>query len=79
MEVIIAEKMGDLPASTTLDLSAGIRNDSWGLDLFVTNATGEDAPLYQTAECTIETCGDQIYGVRHRPTTVSMRFTKDFN
>ncbi len=79
LDLTVFDKIGRLPAWTTLDLSAGIRNDSWGLDLFVSNATGEDAPLYVTAECTLETCGDQLYGVRHRPTTVSMRFTKDFN
>jgi iron complex outermembrane receptor protein len=79
MEVAASEILGELPAWTTLDLSAGIRRDTWGLDLFVTNATGEDAPLYITAECTLETCGSQLYGIRHRPTTVSMRFTKDFD
>ena len=45
LDLTVFDKIGRLPAWTTLDLSAGIRNDSWGLDLFVSNATGEDALL----------------------------------
>ena len=48
-------------------------------DIFITNITDEDAPLYVTAECTLETCGQQLYGVRHRPTTVALRASFDFN
>jgi len=79
MDLTVLPILGKLPAWTTLDLAAGIRNDTWSLDLFVSNATNEDAPFYKTAECTLETCGAQLYGVRHRPTTVSLRFSMDFN
>ena len=70
---------GILPSYTTLDLSGGFGKDDWSVDFFISNATGEDAPLYYIAQCIPETCGDQIYGVRVRPTTISARFTKDFN
>jgi outer membrane receptor protein involved in Fe transport len=70
---------GDVPAYTTLDLSAGIRKDSYAFDLFIKNATGEDAPLYLTGQCTAETCGAQNYGVRIRPMTVGLKFTKDWD
>ena len=79
MEVRSAETLGELPAWTTLDISTGIRRDTWALDLFITNATDEDAPIYMNAECTLETCGNQIYGIRHKPTTVALRFSKDFD
>jgi iron complex outermembrane receptor protein len=79
MEVISALTLGELPAWTVLDISAGIGRDTWSLDMFITNATNDDTPLYKVAECTLETCGSQIYGARHRPTTVSLRFSKDFN
>jgi len=78
MNVATSDLLGVLPAWTTLDISAGIRKDDWSLDLFVSNATGEDAPIYSTAECAIDVCTDQLYGVRHKPTTVSLRFSKDF-
>ncbi len=79
LDQTVAPIIGDLPAWTTLDISAGIQSDTWALDLFVSNATNEDAPLYITAECTLETCGNQLYGVRHRPTTVSLRLSLDFD
>jgi len=71
--------LGTLPSYTTLDLSAGFTKDDWGVDLFISNVTNEDAPLYYVAQCTAETCGDQKYGVRIRPMTISARLTKDFN
>ncbi|MFT5571613.1 MAG: iron complex outermembrane receptor protein [Cryomorphaceae bacterium] len=69
---------GDVPSSTVVDLSAGIRNDDIAWDLFIKNATDEDAPQYLTSQCATGTCGTQNYGVRHRPLTVGLRFTKDF-
>lgn len=70
---------GNFPAYTTLDLAAGIEKETWSLDLFIKNVTSEDAPLLLIAECTAETCGGQIYGVRIQPITYSLRFTKDFS
>ncbi len=69
---------GDVPAYTTLDLSAGLKKDDWGIDLFVKNATGEDAALFKTAQCVVETC-QQNYGVRVQPMTIGLKFTKDWN
>ena len=45
-ELSVAENeiKGDIPSSTVLDLSAGIGRNSWLLELFVKNATDEDAP-----------------------------------
>jgi len=71
--------LGTLPSYTTLDLSAGFRKNDWAVDLFISNLTNEDAPLYFTSQCTAETCGAQKYGVRIRPMTISARLTKDFN
>lgn len=69
---------GNVPAYTILDLSAGIGRDSWAVDLFIKNATNEDAPLYYTSQCTAETCGSQNYGVRVRPTTIGLKFSQRF-
>ena len=55
-ELVPAEnevKNGDIPSSTVLDLTAGIGRNSWLLELFVKNATDEDAPLYIGQECAI--------------------------
>ena len=79
MDVAAAEALGELPGATTVDLAAGVQKNDWSLDLFVTNLTGEDAPFYRTTECVVETCGAQPYGVRIRPTTLTLRFTKNYN
>ncbi len=69
---------GDIPSSSTLDLSAGIRNDKYAVDLFVQNATDEDAVVYKTSNCATNVCGYQTYGVRHRPRTIGIKFSQDF-
>jgi outer membrane receptor protein involved in Fe transport len=79
MDVESAKALGKLPSYTTVDFAAGFGKNDWMVDLFVSNVTGEDAPLYLTTECTVETCGAQPYGVRIKPTTISARFTMDFN
>ena len=37
--------LGDIPSSTFLDLAFGIENEKYTFELFVANATDEDAPL----------------------------------
>ena len=69
---------GNVPSNTFVDLSAGIRKDSYAFDLFIKNATDEDSPLYLTSQCATGTCGTQNYGVRNRPITVGLKFTQDF-
>jgi outer membrane receptor protein involved in Fe transport len=70
---------GVLPSYTTLDISGGFGKNDWSVDLFISNATGADETVYHDTECIPSTCQGQIYGVRLRPTTISARFTKDFN
>jgi iron complex outermembrane receptor protein len=69
---------GDVPSSTVVDLSAGIRNQDYAVSLFVKNLTDEDAPQYLTSQCATGTCGTQNYSVRTRPRTIGVKFTKDF-
>ncbi len=69
---------GDVSANTTVDLSAGIEKESYSVELFIKNATDEDAPLYQVSECTPQVCGGQSYGVRNQPRTIGIKFTQEF-
>ncbi len=69
---------GDIPASTFLDLAFGLENDKYAVELFVSNATDEDSPLYVTSNCSPQVCGSQTYGVRSRPRTFGIRFKQDF-
>jgi outer membrane receptor protein involved in Fe transport len=72
------EIKGELPESTIVDLSAGIRNEMFAVELFVKNATDEDASAYLVSQCATSTCGAQNYGVRPRPRTFGVRFSQDF-
>jgi outer membrane receptor protein involved in Fe transport len=78
IDLAVNESQGDLPASTVLDLSAGIERNSWALELFIQNVTNEDAPQAITAECAPGVCGAQVYGVRFRPRTIGLKFSQDF-
>ncbi len=48
--------IGDLPAYTTFDLSAGYKWSSFSVDLYVNNVLDERAALYKYAECAAATC-----------------------
>ena len=78
MSVAENEIQGEIPSSTVLDLSAGIGRNSWTLELFVKNATNEDAPIAFGTECAISVCGLQTYGLRRAPTTVGLKFSQEF-
>ena len=69
---------GDIAANSTIDISAGIHQHSYTLELFVKNLTDEDSPLYKTSECDTQVCGVQTYGVRPRPRTFGIRFEQSF-
>ena len=69
---------GDVPANTFVDLSTGIHKNSWSAELFIKNATNEDAPIYLTSQCATGTCGTQNYGVRARPMTIGLKWSQNF-
>ena len=73
-----AEIYGEIPSSSFLDLAFGLENEKYTVELFVSNVTDEDAPLYLTSQCTPGVCGPQTYGVQSRPRTVGIRFSQDF-
>jgi len=69
---------GEIPANTFMDVAAGIRNDQYAVELYVSNLTDEDAALYYTSQCATGTCGTQNYGVRARPRTIGIRWSQEF-
>jgi len=78
LEIADNDIYGDIPSSTYLDLAFGIENEKYAIELFVSNATDEDSPLYVSSECTPQVCGVQTYGVQNRPRTIGIRFSQDF-
>jgi outer membrane receptor protein involved in Fe transport len=78
LDVADSNEFGEIPSNTFLDLSFGVENEKYAIELFVANATDEDAPLFFDAECAPGVCGPQAYGVVPRPRTFGIRFRQDF-
>ena len=70
--------LGNLPAYTLTDLSAGFRKGNWALDFFLKNAFDKRTELARFAECATDTCGNQPYVVTTQPRTFGIRFSQDF-
>ena len=77
LDVALNAIKGDTPSYSTVDLSAGIENDSYSVELYVRNATNENASQYQIGECVPTTCS-QTYGVRLQPRTIGIKFSQNF-
>jgi len=69
---------GDIPSSSLLDLAFGLQNDKYSVELYMSNVTDDDSPLFVASECTPQVCGVQTYGVMNRPRTIGIRFSQDF-
>jgi outer membrane receptor protein involved in Fe transport len=69
---------GDIPSSTFVDLSFGVSNDKYAIELFLANATDEDAPIYVSSQCEPGSCGFQPKGIQFQPRTLGIRFSQDF-
>lgn len=80
--------VGDLPAYTTLDLSAGYNWSSFKINVYVNNVFDKRAALYKYTECAEAVCAahgvvpqypnGQVYTVTNQPRTIGVRFTQDF-
>jgi outer membrane receptor protein involved in Fe transport len=81
--------LGVQPSFSIVDMSAGIDNESWGLELFVKNVFDERAEIARFAECStfqpgtdppnsVPLCGLEPYVVTNTPRTVGLTFTKHF-
>ena len=74
LDIAEAEILGEIPSNTFLDLAFGIGNEKYNIEMFLSNATDEDAPLFVNSECSPGVCGVQPYGVMRRPRTFGIRF-----
>jgi outer membrane receptor protein involved in Fe transport len=72
-------KGGNMPDSTFLDLAAGVMKGPFELEMFLKNATDEDAPINLSGQCVWETCGPMTHAQRPQPRTVGVRFTQNFD
>jgi iron complex outermembrane recepter protein len=74
-----AVDLGEEPAYTTADFSAGLEKDKITYELYVTNAFDKRAILDRSAECDVSTCGTiAIYNFPNQPRTIGVRFGEKF-
>lgn len=71
------ELLGELDAYTTVDVSAGVENGTYSLELFVDNVADERGELTRFTQCAEATCL-QPYIVPVRPRTFGLRFGQKF-
>jgi outer membrane receptor protein involved in Fe transport len=70
--------LGQQPAYTVVNFTAGFGKDNWMAELTLDNAFDERAQLYRYAECTPTVCGPETYIIPNRPRTVSLHFSQSF-
>ena len=70
--------LGQQKGYATLDLTTGIAQNNWTLELSLLNATDTRADIYRYAECATQVCGPETYVVTNRPRTVAVKFGQKF-
>ena len=86
--------VGDMPAYTTMDLSAGYTHNSWTISFYVNNLFDKRAQLYKYTECAEAVCAahydpvtgygspvypnGQVYTVTNQPRTLGFTFKQEF-
>ena len=78
LRVVEREIIGQLDAYSIFDLTAGIDNGTYSIELFVGNAFDERAEITRFAQCDEEICGTQTYVVTNQPRTFGLRFGQKF-
>ena len=71
--------LGEEPAYTIADFTAGIEKDSYSVELFINNAFDERAQLDRWAQCDASVCGvNGTYITPTTPQTIGLRFGQKF-
>jgi len=83
----VRQIVGDFPAYTTLDLSAGIKTDRYSIELYATNLTDSNGITSRSVQCGESICGDpggvtasggKFYSFLIRPRTVGLKLGTKF-
>ncbi len=72
--------LGPQPAYALTNLSAGIEQGKWSIELLVKNAFDRRASQYRYTECTEATCGPvAVYDVIARPRLIGLQWSQRFD
>jgi len=81
------EILGEIPDYTIVNLSAGLSNGNWSLELFANNAFDEKGQADRWAQCDAKICGgvnggngtgDGVYITPTAPQTIGIKFSQKF-
>ena len=76
---VAAQLLGEEPAYTVADFSAGLEKDGLTAELFVSNAFDKRAVLDRYSECDVQQCGAiGIYNLPNQPRTIGVKFGQKF-
>ena len=87
LRLLERELYGDLAATTTVDVAAGIERGPWTAEIFARNLFDERGALGSYINCLETTCGDPLnqttrggitYTIVNRPRTVGIRVGRSF-
>ncbi|WP_339669364.1 TonB-dependent receptor [Dasania marina] len=73
-----SEILGPMDSYTITDLSAGIKNENFAVELYIKNAFDERAELSKYSQCATTTCGAQALITTNQPRTIGIRFSQEF-
>jgi iron complex outermembrane recepter protein len=79
LRVVAAQALGEEPAYTIADFSAGLEKDGLTGELYVSNAFDKRAVMDRYAECDVQQCGQvAVYDVPNQPRTIGVKFGQKF-
>jgi outer membrane receptor protein involved in Fe transport len=87
LRVATRELVGDFPAYTTVDLSAGVRTPRFAVELFATNLFDSNGKTSRGVQCGESVCGDEnnetasggiFYNYTIRPRTIGLKLGTRF-
>jgi outer membrane receptor protein involved in Fe transport len=87
LRVEIRDIVGDFPAYTTVDISAGVERGGWSAELFATNLFDSNGKTSRSVQCGETTCGDPdgvtasggiFYNYTIRPRTIGLKLGRKF-
>jgi outer membrane receptor protein involved in Fe transport len=78
LRIVENDIIGNMPAYTVADFSAGFGKDGWNVELFLSNAFNELAQVSRFAQCAEAVCGSEVYVVPQRPRTIGIKFSQEF-
>jgi outer membrane receptor protein involved in Fe transport len=79
LRTLAANALGDMPAYTVVDVSAGVEMKSFHYGIYLNNAFDRRAVLNRYAECDVLLCGAIAqYVVPNQPRTIGVKFGQKF-